>query len=180
MTTPFQTSCMKITRWFDRKFPSLPDNGIFHNIVERLEGTPIRLRHKVAGIPNNILSRNRGDQWSIKEEVGHLYDLEALWYGRYLDFAAGKEELRPADLSNRKTHEANHNQMPIEDLLTAFEAERKKLLSLLRGLSAADLEVSALHPRLLTPMRPIDLTYFIAEHDDQHLAQITRLLEVAS
>ena len=31
------------------------------------------------------------------------------------------------------------------------------------------------HPRLGTPMRLIDLAFFVAEHDDHHLAQITHL-----
>jgi hypothetical protein len=35
---------------------------------------------------------------------------------------------------------------------------------------------TALHPRLNVPMRVLDWAYFIAEHDDHHLAQITVLL----
>jgi hypothetical protein len=35
--------------------------------------------------------------------------------------------------------------------------------------------MSALHPRLKTPMRIIDLFLFVAEHDDHHLARITEL-----
>jgi hypothetical protein len=38
-----------------------------------------------------------------------LYDLEQLWYGRIEDFLSGEKTLRAADLSNTKTHEANHN-----------------------------------------------------------------------
>ncbi|MFL5731927.1 MAG: hypothetical protein ACJ78Q_01900, partial [Chloroflexia bacterium] len=33
----------------------------------------------------------------------------------------------------------------------------------------------ALHPRLQKQMRVIDLAQFVAEHDDHHLAAITRL-----
>jgi hypothetical protein len=31
---------------------------------------------------------------------------------------------------------------------------------------------ASLHPRLKTPMRVIDLAYFVAEHDDHHLARV--------
>jgi hypothetical protein len=31
---------------------------------------------------------------------------------------------------------------------------------------------AALHPRLKTPMRLVDHLYFVAEHDDHHLAYI--------
>ena len=38
------------------------------------------------------------------------------------------------------------------------------------------LSVSCLKvPRLGTPMRLVDLAFFVAEHDDHHLAQITFL-----
>ena len=45
----------------------------------------------------------------------------------------------------------------------------------LQNINESDLEKSALHPRLGTPMRLIDLAFFVAEHDDHHLAQITFL-----
>jgi len=32
------------------------------------------------------------------------------------------------------------------------------------------------HPRLKTPMRLVDHLYFVAEHDDHHLARIWELL----
>jgi hypothetical protein len=34
---------------------------------------------------------------------------------------------------------------------------------------------TALHPRLKRPMRLVDLCFFVAEHDDHHLATVTRL-----
>jgi predicted short-subunit dehydrogenase-like oxidoreductase (DUF2520 family) len=34
---------------------------------------------------------------------------------------------------------------------------------------------TSLHPRLKRPMRLIDLCFFVAEHDDHHLAIATRL-----
>jgi uncharacterized damage-inducible protein DinB len=37
------------------------------------------------------------------------------------------------------------------------------------------IERTALHPRLKQPMRLLDLLFFVAEHDDHHLAQITQL-----
>jgi|GEM_PF-4393916 len=35
---------------------------------------------------------------------------------------------------------------------------------------------TALHPRLKTPMRIVDLAYFVAEHDDHHLSRIRELV----
>jgi len=36
------------------------------------------------------------------------------------------------------------------------------------------------HPRLRTSMNAVDLAYFVAEHDDYHLARIGELLDRAS
>lgn len=43
-------------------------------------------------------------------------------------------------------------------------------------LTDEQLTYSALHPRLKTPMRVIDLAYFVAEHDDHHLSRVRELL----
>jgi hypothetical protein len=31
------------------------------------------------------------------------------------------------------------------------------------------------HPRLQQPMRVVDMAFFVAEHDDHHLARMTQL-----
>lgn len=171
---------MKITPWFTRKFSPLTDNGLFAGILERLAGTPLRLNSKIQGISPMLLTQRINDKWSIQEEAGHLLDLEPLWYGRFQEFIASKSVLAEADLSNRKTHEADHNKKDIQDILSHFAKARGQLMNLLYHLEPEDLERTSLHPRLQTPMRPIDLAYFTAEHDDHHLAIITQRLQSLS
>jgi hypothetical protein len=60
-------------------------------------------------------------------------------------------------------------------LLERFERPRRALVSTPRGANDGDLERSAQHPRLGTPMRLIDLAYFVAEHDNHHLARLREL-----
>lgn len=167
---------MKKIEWFKRKFGQQEENGTLPGIVERLIGTPSRLEEKIKNIDTQKLELKPYGKWSIKEEIGHLLDLEALWIGRMEDFLNGETELRSADLENRKTHEANHNSRSVEDLLADFRKERQKLVEKIDQLVKANgLDKTALHPRLKTPMKVIDLAYFVAEHDDHHLAQITFL-----
>lgn len=64
----------------------------------------------------------------------------------------------------------------LADLLGAFRVARTELVRLLSQADEATIVRSALHPRLRTPMRLIDLAFFVAEHDDHHLAAITELL----
>lgn len=166
---------MKRTNWFDRKFSPIEDNGILPCIIERLEGTPARLAEKMKQINPTILSVSKDHKWSIKREIGHLIDLEPLWLDRAKEIIAGEPDLKKADLTNSKTQEADHDERDLMALITDFSTHRQYLVQLLRGLQDADLDRSAKHPRLGTPMRIIDLAYFVAEHDDHHLAQITFL-----
>ncbi|MCC6463664.1 MAG: DinB family protein [Saprospiraceae bacterium] len=165
---------MHRTEWFHRTFPPIADNGLFPGILERLEGTPARLYSKIAKL-NAPLSSAPAGQWSIHKEIGHLIDLEPLWLERALQVLEGQAHLKSADLSNQKTHQADHDAVPLGDLLAQFETERQQLLAVLRQATAPDLTQSAVHPRLGTPMKLIDLAFFVAEHDDHHLAQITVL-----
>lgn len=143
--------------------------------MERLAGTPLRLSDKIAAIPEHLYIKRVGDAWSIQEQVGHLLDLEPLWLGRVQDFKQGLDMLRPADLSNQKTHEADHNDADMAALLESFASARAELVRAFWSLSAAELQRTSLHPRLETPMLAVDLAYFVAEHDDHHLAKITAL-----
>lgn len=162
--------------WFERRFELGLPAVMFPYVVERVRGTPARLEDRVSGLsPDSLRLRIEG-MWSIQENVGHLGDLESLWSGRLDELLAGETELRPADLENRKTHGARHNERPIEELLGAFRRDRLAIVERLDSLTSSQLDLTALHPRLGQPMSAVDLFFFVAEHDDHHLAQITGLI----
>lgn len=164
--------------WFDRKFDFTMPVEMFPMIVERLRGTPARLEEMTRTIDPGMLSRRQGEAWSILESIGHLGDLEPLWDGRLDDFLADDSNLRPAELTNRVTHEANHNEANLDMLLKRFRVARMKMVDRLDGMSIDDASRTALHPRLSQPMRMIDSAFFNAEHDDHHLARITELVRL--
>lgn len=169
---------MEQIKWFDRNFNFDFTQNIFPSIIERLAGTPIRLEEKFKSIPPGILTMRINNTWTIKENVGHLTDLEPLWQGRLDDIINGETELRPTDLQNTKTSLANHDATPIEELLNSFRQIRKTTVGLLEKLDEEHVFMSALHPRLKSPMRTMDLFLFVAEHDDHHLARITELAKI--
>lgn len=67
---------MEQVKWFDRKFEFSFEQNIFPSIIERLEGTPIRLQDKVDKIPSEQLTTKFTESWSIQENIGHLIDLD--------------------------------------------------------------------------------------------------------
>ena len=163
------------TKWFERKFDFNQPVGVFPCVVERLRGTPARLEEMTRALPARVLTARPGDGWSIQQHAGHLIDLDELHEGRLEDYANRLEVLRPADLTNRKTFEAGHNDVPLEELLAAFRAARLRFVRRLEALTEDELAASALHPRMQVPMRVVDMAFFVAEHDDHHLATITEL-----
>lgn len=144
-------------------------------ILERLMGTPIRLNAKISSIPPELLETRLDNSWSIKENIGHLTDLETLWQKRFDDIISGNEYMTPADLLNNKTDMANHNRRTADELMLEFSSVRSETLSMLENLPEESIFKFSLHPRLKTPMRTMDLFLFVAEHDDHHLARITAI-----
>jgi hypothetical protein len=78
-------------------------------------------------------------------------------------------------MTNQKTDDANHNANTIENILSAFRKERMDFVSRLDSYDEVFVQRTATHPRLKTNIRVIDLAFFIAEHDDHHLARISEL-----
>ena len=161
--------------WFERKFDFNFPVGLFPIIVERLRGTYLRLE-PLGKMPDSLLSLKKEEKWSIKEIIGHLYDLEELWDRRVDDFLDQRDTLHAADLNNTKTHNANHNSSPIADLLHRFGEARSRLIKKVEKMDETFAARTALHPRLQKPMRLVDSLFFVAEHDDHELAKIRAIL----
>ena len=162
-------------RWFERRFNFDSPIGVFPCLVERLRGTPSRLEELSRTWSKETMTTRIDDGWSIQEHAGHLWDLEALWERRLEDFRSGAKVLTPADLTNRKTHEAHHNANSIDVILREFRAARKALVEQMESMNEEEAGRTSLHPRLNTPMRVADWCYFMAEHDDHHVARMTGL-----
>ncbi len=78
-------------------------------------------------------------------------------------------------MTNRKTHEANHNEANWWELLERFREARENLVKGLEALPAETLAHKALHPRLGRLMNVPEWVFFMCEHDDHHRARIHEL-----
>lgn len=165
----------QMSKWLDRRFGYEPPAGEFPAIVERLRGTPARVEEKATRIREADRVRTRGDAWSIQEHLGHLVDLEGLWALRTQELLSGAKEMSAADMSNRATRQRHHNARAIAAIVAEFRVARGRWVDRLDACTDADVARTSLHPRLKRPMRLVDLCFFVAEHDDHHLAVVTRL-----
>ncbi|MGC1485048.1 MAG: DinB family protein [Candidatus Acidiferrum sp.] len=169
----------QVSIWFDRKFEFTFPVELHPNLCARLRGTPARLEETLRGRSHSTLTTKAQQKWSAQEHAGHLLDLEPLWLARVGDYVAASGQLTMADLENRKTHEANYNARPLDRILSDFRAARATLLKRVDELDPALFARAIPHPRLKTPMRLVDHLYFVAEHDDHHLARIWELTNAA-
>jgi len=165
--------------WFERQFAFSFPVEVYPNLCARLRGTPARLEEALRGPSHKILISKPQEKWSAQEHAGHLLDLEALWLARVEDYVAASEQLTATDLRNRKTDEAGHNARPLEQILAEFRARRGRLLERVDELDTSLFARAIPHPRLKMPMRLVDHLFFVAEHDDHHLARIWELVNDA-
>jgi len=166
---------MSRIKWTDRRFSFDFPAGIYPEMIERIRGTPARLEDLFESLPSETLTAQADGRWSMQENAGHLLDLESLVSQRIDEYLAGNSALHAADMSNRRTYEANHNDVTADSILIAFRTARHDIVNRLESFDAEIFERSALHPRLNVPMRLVDMLFFQAEHDDYHLARISEI-----
>jgi hypothetical protein len=166
--------------WVERTFTFDFPPAKLPELIGRVCGTPARIEEIVRGLDGKALATNDGQGWSIQENIGHLLDLEYLALGRIDQIVRGERDLIAADMENRVMREANHNARDINELLAAFRVERAKVVARFEQVDEKDWEKSGIHPRLKIPMRIVDLAYFVAEHDDYHIARIRQLARAES
>ena len=162
--------------WFERRFEFSFPVELMPNLRARLRGTPARLEEVLLGCEREVLIAKPEGKWSAQEQAGASGGSGAAVAGACWDYVAGSGELTATDLRNRKTDEANHNARALGEILREFRTARGRLLARVEELDASLFARTIPHPRLKVPMRLVDHLFFVAEHDDHHLARIDELI----
>ena len=162
---------MKSMAWFDRKLTFGFSVDMLPFFIERLSGTSIRIQQKVKGINEDILSEKLDNKWSVKQNIGHLAEVDEIANQRINQILSGVPVMSPAVFEPK-----DYSTWTIEKVLNFFEASRAGNLLKYKSLSEHDLLKSSQHPRLKVPMTPVDLAWFDAEHDDHHLVKINEII----
>ncbi|MCI0751489.1 MAG: DinB family protein [Flammeovirgaceae bacterium] len=158
--------------WFERKLTFGYPAEMLPYYLERLQGTIVRMQEKVKNVPDSILSERYNGKWSIKQNIGHLAEVDEVANKRLDEMVKGVEVMSPAVFEPK-----DYNPIPIQEVLTYFKTTRLANLAKYQSLSSGDLLKSSVHPRLKVKMTPVDLAWFDAEHDDHHLVKISQILE---
>jgi hypothetical protein len=162
---------MEKLQWFERVFTFGLPKKMLPFFIERLEGTIPRIEAKVKYVSEEILSNRLDDKWSVKENIGHLAEVDEVANRRIAEMIAGVSPLSPAVFEPKPYHE-----LSVQDVMTLFRDSRLRNIKRYKEISPSDLEKTSLHPRLKVMMSPVDLAWFDAEHDDHHLVRINEIL----
>lgn len=163
---------MKEVPWFERELKFGKPIELLPYFLERLEGTIYRVEQKVKNIDDSFLSKRFDGKWSIKENIGHLAEVDEIGNKRLDEMVKGVPLLSPAVFEPQ-----DYNPWSIEKVVAFFKTTRLSNLKKYERISASDLRKSSLHPRLKIQMTPVDLAWFDAEHDDHHLVKIANILK---
>jgi hypothetical protein len=167
---------MKKLEWFERKFVFSVPQAMLPFYLERLEGTITRIESKVEGVSDAVLSNKLDGKWSVKQNIGHLAEVDEIALKRVDEMRNGISPMSPAVFEPRQ----DYNSQPVSIVLEYFRKNRFANLLKYKSLKEEDLAKSSLHPRLKVEMNPVDLAYFDAEHDDHHLVRINEILQSLS
>ncbi len=162
---------MEPTAWMQREFTFDQSPGTFPTLLERLRGTAPRAVELFSAFDERVLSTRLNGSWSPKEHVAHLADLGRLDNRRLQEFLSRASILSAADKTNRATETASHNNSPSSKIVEQLRISRVELIHKLEALVPEEVVRRAIHPRLQKSLRLIDWVYFVAEHDDHHLAK---------
>lgn len=158
--------------WFERHLVFDKPKEMLPYYLERLEGTPVRVEARVSGLPEDFLSTSFNNKWSVKQNIGHLAEVDEVANKRIDEMLAGAKFMSPAVFEPK----GDYNAMTKNEVLAFFRSTRMENIRKYRTLQESDLDKSSIHPRLKVKMTPVDLAWFDAEHDDHHLVKITKII----
>jgi hypothetical protein len=162
---------MKTLNWFDRTFTFGLPATMLPFYLERLEGSIYRIEAKVKGVSDNVLSEKYNGKWSIKQNIGHLAEVDLVTNKRIDEMRSDVETLSPAVFEPK-----DYNPWPIGKVVAFFREARQSNLDKYKNIPESDLLKGSIHPRLKVKMTPIDLAFFDAEHDDHHILKISDII----
>lgn len=166
--------------WFGPFYSSTPEHLGQRNpeeILSILEKIPAQVEEWVRGVNDHLLSKRASqEEWSVKEIVGHIIEVERLLLKRVKTImeAQGIPEL-PATVPPWELQEGKgYEDWQVSELVGQLKANRSGTLAFLSHLKDDDWTREGSNQG--SPVSILDLGTWLANHDVGHVAQIKRYL----
>jgi uncharacterized damage-inducible protein DinB len=109
-------------------------------------------------------------EWSIKEVIGHLNDVERVFSYRLLRVSRNDATPLPGFEQEDYVRVAGFDEYPLDDLLTEFEHLRRANIVLIQHLSAEAIDRRGTASGMTVSARA--LIYMLVGHVDHHIASL--------
>ena len=145
--------------------------------MARMERTADDFAKAISGVSDTVLSRRPdGKNWSAREVVCHIRDIEESFMARFQAIMLMDEpKFLPVE-PDRWAEERQYQRNDIAEALDAFRTRRDESLKFLRGLKVKQWERGGIHATR-GHMSIKDFVGLMAWHDDNHLDQLKRALQ---
>ncbi len=110
------------------------------------------------------------EEWSIKEVVGHLNDVERVFSYRLLRISRGDPTPLPGFEQNDFVQAARSDSIPLKDLASEFEFLRRANILSIRQISDESLDCRGTASGVAVSARA--LIYMMVGHVDHHMASL--------
>jgi len=116
------------------------------------------------------LFRNGPKEWSIKEVIGHLNDVERVFSYRLLRVSRNDSTPLPGFEQEDYVREAGYDNCKLDDLINEFEHLRRANILLIRNLSEEAAARTGTASGVAVSVRA--LIYMLAGHVEHHMASL--------
>ena len=143
-------------------------------LLSRLAAAPAHFQALLARLEDaDSVTTVAAGEWSPHEVVAHMRATNDILEPRVFQVLVRPNTPLIGFDDDRWLQVLGYVKLPVTDLLQTMAWRRKELVNALRNVSPEDWERSGIH-EVRGPMTVYELATQIAEHEDEHLAQIVR------
>lgn len=151
------------------------------SLLAMLRATPAALDTILKQCDPKLVSlRPQKNEWSIQEVISHLRDVDAeVNLPRFESILSNTVKFIPAIDTDAWAEQRNYRNDRLQEALEKYFSARESLIQLITPLKKVDLERTVNHS-VFGPTRLGELVKFILIHDQNHIRQIKKNLQLLS
>ena len=143
-------------------------------LVSRLAAAPAHFQALLARLEDaDSVTAATAGEWSPHEVVAHMRAANDILEPRVFQVLVRPNTPLIGFDEDRWLQVLGYSKLPVTDLLQTMAWRRRELVNALRNVAPEDWERSGIH-EVRGPMTVFELATQIAEHEQEHLAQIAR------
>ncbi|HUP27735.1 MAG TPA: DinB family protein [Chloroflexia bacterium] len=146
------------------------------DLLGRLAASPGRFASVLSRLDDAALAQTAGNDWSAAQVFAHVRAANDILEQR-IYYVLVRDNTPLLAYDDRVWAEvARYANLPVTESLNTMKQRRKELVHMLRGISQGDWQRTGTH-EVRGPMTVFELASYVANHDEEHIAQLEALIE---